>query len=67
MNRGLFALYSCILGLGSALVGLVIGFMIVQPSAAVASILIVVGLGLLAIAILIARKLVGRSRSEHVD
>lgn len=61
MNRGLLALYSCILGLGSALVGLVVGFMIVQPSSAVASILIVIGLALLALGILIARKLAHRS------
>ena len=56
MKTVMLVLYSCILGVGSALVGLVIGFMIAQPSAAIASILIVIGLGLLAIAILIAHK-----------
>jgi len=56
MKTVLFIIYSSILAIGSALVGLVIGFMIVQPSAAVASILVVIGLGFLAIAILVARR-----------
>ncbi len=56
MKRVLFIIYSCILAIGSALVGLVIGFMIMRPSATVASILVVIGLGLLVIAILIARR-----------
>jgi len=56
MKTVLFIIYSSILAIGSALVGLVIGFMIVQPSAAIASILVVIGLGFLAIAILVARR-----------
>jgi len=56
MKRVLFIIYSYILAIGSALVGLVIGFMIMRPSATVASILVVIGLGLLVIAILIARR-----------
>ena len=56
MKTVMFGIYSCTLGIGSALVGLVIGFMIVQPSAAIASILVVIGLGFLAIAILVARR-----------
>ena len=56
MKTLLFIIYSSILAIGSALVGLVIGFMIVQPSAAVASILIVIGLCLLAISIVVARR-----------
>ncbi|MEA3239242.1 MAG: hypothetical protein U9Q94_05625 [Candidatus Bipolaricaulota bacterium] len=56
MKTVLFIIYSSILAIGSALVGLVIGFMIKQPSALVASILVVIGLGFLAIAILVARR-----------
>jgi len=63
MKKGLFTVYSCILGIGSALVGLVIGFMIARPGAATASILVVIGLALLATAILIARKYRHRNRS----
>jgi len=56
MKTVLLIIYSSILAIGSALVGLVIGFMIVQPSTPVASILVVIGLGFLAIAILVARR-----------
>ena len=65
MKMGLFLLYSSVLGIGSALVGLVVGFMIARPTSAVASILIVIGLALLTLAILIARRYWRRSR--HVD
>ncbi|HDL86714.1 MAG TPA: hypothetical protein ENH11_10410 [Candidatus Acetothermia bacterium] len=67
MRSGLFIVYSLILAIGSALVGLVIGFIIAQPSAAIASILIVVGLGLLALATLIARRYRRRSRATNDD
>jgi len=56
MKTVLFIIYSSMLAIGSALVGLVIGFMIKQPSASVASILVVIGLAFLAIAILVARR-----------
>ena len=65
METGLSFIYSCVLGIGSALVGLVVGFMIARPTSAVASILIVIGLALLTLAILIARKY--RCKSRHVD
>ena len=67
MKMGLFTVYSCALGIGSALVGLVIGFMIVGPSSAVASILIVVGLILLAFAALIAHRYRRKSRSADSE
>ena len=51
-----FCIYSVLLGIGAALVGLVIGFLIDTPSAAVASILIVIGLLFVAGAILLARR-----------
>jgi len=51
-----FYIYSVLLGIGAALVGLVIGFLIDTPSAAVASILIVIGLLFVAGAILLARR-----------
>ena len=65
MKALLFIVYSCILAIGSALVGLVIGFMIARPTSAVASILIVIGLVLLALAILIARRY--RRKGRRVD
>ena len=65
MKMGLFSVYSCVLGIGSALVGLVIGFMIARPTSAVASILIVIGLVFLALAVLIARRY--RRKSHNVD
>jgi len=67
MNNGLFCLYSCILGIGSALVGLVIGFMIVRPSAAIASILVAIGIGFLAVAILMARGYRRRNRRADTE
>lgn len=51
-----FYIYSVLLGIGAALVGLVIGFLIDTPSATVASILIVIGLFFVAGAILLARR-----------
>ena len=54
--------YSCMLGAGSALIGLVIGVLIKPPSSAVASILIVLGLSLFAGAVLLARRF---HRSEN--
>jgi len=51
-----FYIYSVLLGIGAALVGLVIGFLIDTPSTAVASILIVIGLFFVAGAILLARR-----------
>jgi len=51
-----FCIYSVLLGIGAALVGLVIGFLIDTPSTAVASILIVIGLLFVAGAILLARR-----------
>ncbi len=50
-----FLVYSCLLGAGSALIGLVIGLLIKPPSSAVASILIVLGLFMFAGAVLLAR------------
>ena len=54
METGLSFIYSCVLGIGSALLGLVFGFMLVEPSSAVASVLIVIGAVFLCLAILIA-------------
>lgn len=51
-----FLIYSCMLGAGSALIGLVIGLLIKPPSSALASILIVLGLSLFAGAVLLARR-----------
>jgi len=51
-----FYIYSVLLGIGAALVGLVIGFLIDTPPAAVASILIVIGLLFVAGAILLSRR-----------
>ena len=67
MKALLFIVYSCILAIGSALVGLVIGFMIARPTSAVASILIVIGLVFLALAILIARRYRRKSRSADSE
>jgi len=51
------------LGGGAALIGLVIGFLIETPSAAITAILIVIGLLFVAAAILLAR----RYRKHSVD
>ncbi len=67
MKRIGFVIYSCILGIGSALVGLVVGLMIEQPSAAVASILVVIGLAFLAIAIFISHRSWKRNRNVGDD
>jgi len=56
-----FYIYSVLLGIGAALVGLVIGFLIDTPSTAVASILIVIGIAFVALAIFLARR-IGRSK-----
>jgi len=66
MSRIRFIVYSCTLGIGAALVGLVIGFLIKPPSSAVASILIVIGIGFVALAALAARRF-GRDRSPEAD
>jgi len=64
MSRIRFIVYSCFLGVGAALVGLVIGFLIKPPSAAVASILIVIGIGFVALAVFIAKRF-SRDRSPE--
>jgi len=64
MSRIRFIVYSCLLGVGAALVGLVIGFLIKTPSSAVASILIVIGIGFVALAVFIAKR-VSRDRSPE--
>jgi len=56
MPRIRFVVYSFLLGIGAALVGLVIGFLIDTPPPGVASILIVIGLFFVAGAILLARR-----------
>jgi len=63
MSRIRFIVYSCFLGVGAALVGLVIGFLIKPPSSAVASILIVIGIGFVALACFLARRF--RKRTTH--
>jgi ABC-type Mn2+/Zn2+ transport system permease subunit len=64
MPRIRFIVYSCLLGVGAALIGLVIGFLIKTPSSAVASILIVIGIGFVALAIFIARRFGGNQPPE---
>lgn len=54
MSTPRFLLYTAFLVAGSALVGLVIGLIIKTPPASVASILIMVGLLLIALATLVA-------------
>ncbi len=66
MPRIRFIIYSCLLGIGSALVGLVIGFLIKPPSSAVAAILIVIGAGFVALSVLIARRF-GGNRSHDIS
>jgi LPXTG-motif cell wall-anchored protein len=51
------------LGIGSALIGLVIGFLIKTPSSAITAILIVIGLLFVAGAVFLAR----RNRKHSVD
>lgn len=48
MNAFTFWLYHLALGIGAALVGLVIGFLVKTPPTSVSSILLVIGLLLLA-------------------
>lgn len=62
MSRIRFIVYSCFLGVGAALIGLVIGFLIKSISATVASILIVIGIGFVALAVFIAKRF-SRNRS----
>jgi|GEM_PF-995977 len=64
MSRIRFIIYSCLLGIGAALIGLVIGFLIKTPSSAVASILIVIGIGFVALAVLVAKRF-DRNRSPE--
>jgi membrane protein DedA with SNARE-associated domain len=54
MSTPRFLLYTALLVAGAALVGLVIGLVIKTPPASVASILIMVGLLLIALATLVA-------------
>jgi len=54
MSTPRFLLYTALLVAGAALVGLVIGLVIKAPPASVASILIMVGLLLIALATLVA-------------
>jgi ABC-type Mn2+/Zn2+ transport system permease subunit len=53
-------LYSLVLALGAALVGLVIGFLIKTPPTSVSAILIAIGVAFLAFAFLMGRKLAKR-------
>jgi len=64
MPRIRFIVYSCLLGIGAALVGLVIGFLIKTPSSAVASIVIVIGIAFIALAGFLAGRL-GRQKSPE--
>jgi hypothetical protein len=54
MSTQRFLLYTALLVAGSALVGLVIGLIIKAPPASIASILVMVGLLLIALATLVA-------------
>jgi len=56
MKTTRFYIYSILLGIGSALIGLVTGSLIETPSAAITAILIVIGLLFVAAAILLARQ-----------
>jgi LPXTG-motif cell wall-anchored protein len=56
MKTARFCIYSLLLGVGAALIGLVIGFLIEQPTAAVSSILTVIGIFFVGGAILLARR-----------
>jgi len=67
MSRIRFIIYSCLLGIGAALVGLVIGFLIRPPSSAVASILIVVGIGFVSLAVFLARRHERNRSREYVS
>jgi len=57
-----FWLYHLVWGIGAALVGLVIGFLIKTPPTSVSSILLVIGILLLAGGALWSRRLRQRSR-----
>ncbi|MEA1871128.1 MAG: hypothetical protein U9N00_02915 [Candidatus Bipolaricaulota bacterium] len=56
MKTTRFCIYSILLGIGSALIGLVIGFLIKTPSAAITAILIIIGLLFVAAAVFLARR-----------
>jgi len=62
MNALKFWLYHLVLGIGAALVGLVIGFLVKTPPTSVSSILLVIGLLLLAGGALWSRRLRQKSR-----
>jgi len=64
MSKIRFIVYSCFLGVGAALIGLVIGFLIKSTSATVASILIVIGIGFVALAVFVAKRF-DRNRSPE--
>lgn len=57
--------YSVLLGIGAALVGLVVGLLIKPPTPAITSVLIVIGVLFIAGAILLARRL--RKRAHKKD
>jgi len=56
MKTTRFYIYSILLGIGSALIGLVIGLLIKTPSAAITAILIVIGLFFVVGAVFLARR-----------
>jgi len=60
-----FYAYSILLGIGAALVGLVVGLLIKPPTPAITSVLIVIGVLFIAGAILLARRL--RKRAQKKD
>jgi len=60
-----FYIYSVLLGMGAAFVGLVVGLLIKPPTAAITSVLIVIGVLLIAGAVLLARRL--RKRAQKKD
>jgi len=60
-----FYAYSVLLGIGAALVGLVVGLLIKPPTAAITSVLLVIGVLFIAGAILLARRL--RKRAHKKD
>jgi ABC-type Mn2+/Zn2+ transport system permease subunit len=56
MKTARFCIYSLLLGIGSAVIGFVIGLLIEQPTAAISSILTVIGIFFAGGAILLARR-----------
>ena len=64
MNVTQFYSYSVLLGIGAALVGLVVGLLIKPPTAAITSVLIVIGALLIAGAILLAKRFRKRAQKK---